>query len=179
MWSWLGPALASAKTCRALAEELLKSQSEVVLDAALLHSLKPAKSRTGPPILLPHAGELSSLLDCRDEEIDEDPLGCGLRAASLYNAIVLVKGVTSHVVAPDGRAWIYKGALPASAFRAAVIRLRESSAACSRAARHRCTALLWGVLLHGEAGEALTKKVGPIGFLAREIPDELPALLAR
>jgi NAD(P)H-hydrate repair Nnr-like enzyme with NAD(P)H-hydrate dehydratase domain len=41
------------------------------------------------------------------------------------------------------------------------------------------TALLWGVLLHGEAGEALAAKVGPIGFLAREIPDEIPALLPR
>ena len=41
------------------------------------------------------------------------------------------------------------------------------------------TALLWSVLLHGEAGEALARKVGPIGFLAREIPDEIPALLPR
>ena len=41
------------------------------------------------------------------------------------------------------------------------------------------TALLWGVLLHGEAGEVLSRKVGPVGFLARQIPDEIPALLAR
>ena len=41
------------------------------------------------------------------------------------------------------------------------------------------TALLWGVLLHGEAGELLSTKVGPVGFFAREIPDEIPALLAR
>jgi NAD(P)H-hydrate repair Nnr-like enzyme with NAD(P)H-hydrate dehydratase domain len=41
------------------------------------------------------------------------------------------------------------------------------------------TALLWAVLLHGEAGETLARKVGPIGFLAHEIPDEIPALLAR
>lgn len=174
-----GPGLASAKTCRALAEELLKSQSEVVLDAAPLHSLKPAKSRTGPPILLPHAGELSSLLDCRDEEIDEDPLGCGLRAASLYNAIVLVKGVTSHVVAPDGRAWIYKGGAPGLGVSGSGDALAEIVGGLLARGAAPLTALLWGVLLHGEAGEALTKKVGPIGFLAREIPDELPALLAR
>ena len=41
------------------------------------------------------------------------------------------------------------------------------------------TALLWGVWIHGEAGAALARKVGPIGFLAREIPDEIPALLPR
>ena len=38
-------------------------------------------------------------------------------------------------------------------------------------------ALLWGVWLHGEAGRALASKVGPLGFLAREIAAEVPALL--
>ncbi|HEY7006609.1 MAG TPA: hypothetical protein VH392_09025 [Sphingomicrobium sp.] len=38
-------------------------------------------------------------------------------------------------------------------------------------------ALLWAVWLHGEAGAQLAKKVGPVGFLAREIADEIPALL--
>jgi NAD(P)H-hydrate repair Nnr-like enzyme with NAD(P)H-hydrate dehydratase domain len=41
------------------------------------------------------------------------------------------------------------------------------------------TALLWGVWLHGEAGASLSKKVGMIGFLAREISAEVPALLAK
>ena len=38
-------------------------------------------------------------------------------------------------------------------------------------------ALLWAVWLHGEAGRALSEKVGALGFLAREIPGEIPALL--
>jgi NAD(P)H-hydrate repair Nnr-like enzyme with NAD(P)H-hydrate dehydratase domain len=33
------------------------------------------------------------------------------------------------------------------------------------------------VWLHGRAGAALMRKVGPIGFLAREIADEVPALM--
>ena len=40
-------------------------------------------------------------------------------------------------------------------------------------------ALLWAVWLHGETGAALARKVAPIGFLAREIADEIPALLPR
>jgi NAD(P)H-hydrate repair Nnr-like enzyme with NAD(P)H-hydrate dehydratase domain len=35
------------------------------------------------------------------------------------------------------------------------------------------------VWLHGEAGASLARKIGPIGFLAREIPNEIPALLPR
>ena len=39
------------------------------------------------------------------------------------------------------------------------------------------TATLRGVWLHGEAGRILTERVGRVGFLAREIPDEVPGLL--
>ena len=40
-------------------------------------------------------------------------------------------------------------------------------------------ALLWSVWLHGEAGASLARKIGPIGFFAREIAGEIPALLAK
>ena len=39
------------------------------------------------------------------------------------------------------------------------------------------TATLWGVYLHGEAGRILTRDVGRVGFLAREILDRVPGLL--
>ena len=39
-------------------------------------------------------------------------------------------------------------------------------------------AAAWGVWLHGEAGTALAGKVGPIGFLARELLAEVPRLMA-
>ena len=35
----------------------------------------------------------------------------------------------------------------------------------------------WGVLLHGRAGEALARRQGPLGYLAREIAAEVPALI--
>jgi NAD(P)H-hydrate repair Nnr-like enzyme with NAD(P)H-hydrate dehydratase domain len=38
-------------------------------------------------------------------------------------------------------------------------------------------AAIWGVFLHGEAGSQLAKKVGSLGFLAREIPDLIPKLM--
>jgi NAD(P)H-hydrate repair Nnr-like enzyme with NAD(P)H-hydrate dehydratase domain len=38
-------------------------------------------------------------------------------------------------------------------------------------------AAVWGVYLHGAAGDALTKRVGRIGFLARELLAEIPRLM--
>jgi NAD(P)H-hydrate repair Nnr-like enzyme with NAD(P)H-hydrate dehydratase domain len=40
------------------------------------------------------------------------------------------------------------------------------------------TATLWGVYLHGEAGRLLSGDVGRIGFLARELLDQVPGLMA-
>jgi hydroxyethylthiazole kinase-like uncharacterized protein yjeF len=177
-----GPGMAEAKTDAALAEQLLKSPACIVLDAALLHSLKRGgaeERKGGLPILLPHAGELSSLLDCDEQEVDDDPIGCGIRAAKAYQAIVLVKGVTSHVVTPDGKAWTYGGGASGLGVSGSGDALAGIVGGMLARGAEPLTALLWAVLLHGEAGEALARKVGPIGFLAREIPDEIPSLLAR
>ena len=172
--------MASGPTCAAIAAALLKAPAHLILDAALLHALEPVETpRASLPVLLPHAGELSSLLDCSEEEIAADPLHCGRRAAELYGALVLVKGVTSHVVTPDSRAWCFEGGAPGLGVSGSGDVL--AGIVCGLLARgaEPLTALLWSVLLHGEAGENLARKVGPLGFLAREIPGELPELLGR
>ena len=177
-----GPGMAASATCADLADALLESSASVVLDAALLHSLRPVergKTRRTTPVLLPHSGELSSLLDCSEAEIEADPIGCGIRAAELHQAIVLVKGVTSHVVTPDGRAWAYRGGAPGLGVSGSGDTLAGIVGGLIARGADPLTALLWSVLLHGEAGAALSKRVGPIGFLAREIPDEIPRLLER
>jgi ADP-dependent NAD(P)H-hydrate dehydratase len=178
-----GPGMAQAQTCEALAEAVLASSASVALDAALLHSLRPfdaAKRGSGQvPVLLPHSGELASLLDCNESEIDLDPIGCGLEAAERYQANILVKGITSHVVTPDGRAWTYRGGSPGLGVSGSGDTLAGIVGGLLARGADPLTALLWSVLLHGEAGEALAKRVGPIGFLAREIPGEIPALLDR
>jgi NAD(P)H-hydrate repair Nnr-like enzyme with NAD(P)H-hydrate dehydratase domain len=35
------------------------------------------------------------------------------------------------------------------------------------------------VFLHGAAGNALARKIGRIGYLARELLDEIPAIMNR
>ena len=82
----------------------------------MLHVLPECEQRAReariPPILLPHSGELASLLGCSPEEVEADPLAAGRRCAERYRALVLVKGVQSHVVTPDGSAWLYIGGGP-------------------------------------------------------------------
>ncbi|QIK78892.1 NAD(P)H-hydrate dehydratase [Sphingomonas piscis] len=178
-----GPGMEASEACRTIGEALLASPAQLVLDAALLHSLQPLGEAERPaerrPILLPHSGELASLLDCNEERIEADPIGCGIRAAKLYRALVLVKGSISHVVTPEGGCWTYAGGAPGLGVSGSGDTLAGIVGGLLARGADPLTALLWGVWLHGEAGAALAHKVGPIGFLAREIPGEIPALLPR
>lgn len=178
-----GPGMEHGAVCKAIADALLASAARLVLDAALLHSLSPLEAsmrdERSLPVLLPHHGELASLLDVDEAEVAADPLACGHRAAQLYQSHVLVKGVTSHVVSPDGRSWIYRGGVPGLGVSGSGDTLAGIVGGLISRGADPLTALLWGVLLHGEAGESLARKVGQVGFLAREIPGEIPALLAR
>ena len=173
-----GPGMASGKACERLAVGLLRSGAHLALDAAVLHALEPTQSEQ-VPVLLPHAGELASLLDCDEEEIEADAIGCGLGAARRYRAIVLVKGVDSHVVTPEGEAWKYTGGAPGLGVSGSGDVLAGIVGGLLARGADPLNALLWAVWIHGEAGAALAKKVGPIGFLAREIADEIPAFLPR
>jgi NAD(P)H-hydrate repair Nnr-like enzyme with NAD(P)H-hydrate dehydratase domain len=40
-------------------------------------------------------------------------------------------------------------------------------------------AAAWGVRLHALAGESLAERYGPVGYLARELAAEVPALMDR
>lgn len=178
-----GPGMEQSPVCQAVAGALLESPAKLVLDAAFLHCLSPRqrkrRQRPEAPILLPHSGELASLLDCEEGEIDADPIGCGLRAAELFRANVLVKGIVSHVVTPAGEVWTYRGGTPGLGVSGSGDTLAGIVGGLLARGADPLAALLWGVWLHGEAGAALAIKVGPIGFLARQIPDEIPALLPR
>lgn len=178
-----GPGMTPGATCKRIADVLIGSPARLALDAALLHSLSPLEAngldRDTPPVLLPHSGELASLLDCDEDEIADQPIRCGHRAAQLYRSLVLVKGVTSHVVHPDGRSWTFTGGAPGLGVSGSGDVLAGIVGGLLSRGAEPLAALLWGVWLHGEAGAALAKKIAPIGFLAREIADEVPALLPR
>jgi ADP-dependent NAD(P)H-hydrate dehydratase len=176
-----GPGVKRSDLCRRLAHALLESDAALALDVALLETLEPSHERdldrSSTPILLPNAGELATLLDCEPERVEDDPIGCGKQAARIYRSIVLVKGVISLVVTPDGDCWTYEGGAPGLGVSGSGDVLAGIVGGLLARGAEPLNALLWAVSLHGEAGARLAKKVGPIGFLAREIAGEIPGLL--
>lgn len=176
-----GPGLAPGKANWRLVAALCDAGVGLVLDAELLRVLPECRQlivAASQPVLLPHSGELAALLGCSEAQVEIDPLATGLQCARRYNAVTLVKGRQSHVVTPDGHAWLYKGGSPGLAVSGSGDVLAGIVGGLRARGADALTALLWGVWLHGEAGARLGKACGHVGFLAREIPGEVPGLMA-
>lgn len=107
------------------------------------------------------------------------PLRCARAAAKIYRAVVALKGADTVVAAPDGKAWRYTGGDVGLATSGSGDVLAGIIAGLAARGADATTAALWGVYLHGEAGNALASRQGRIGFLARELSAELPALMER
>jgi NAD(P)H-hydrate epimerase len=71
----------------------------VVLDADALWELEPF-TRSAPTVLTPHSGELGRLLGTDARAVDAHRLASARRAASLFGAVVLLKGADTIVASP-------------------------------------------------------------------------------
>jgi hydroxyethylthiazole kinase-like uncharacterized protein yjeF len=176
-----GPGMRGNKSTEALAAALVGNGGPLVLDAALLHALparrEEVKQAGCPTILLPHAGEMASLLGCDEQEIEADPAAAGRTCAERYNSVTLVKGVHSHVVTPDGQVFRYEGGGPGLGVSGSGDTLAGIVGGLLARGADPLTAVLWGVWCHGEAGRRLGERIGTLGYLAREIPGEVPGIL--
>jgi ADP-dependent NAD(P)H-hydrate dehydratase len=179
----IGCGLRHGRSLDALIDALLGCGAGVplVLDAAVLGSLAERAQRLkawrGGAVLLPHAGEMARLLRCKREEIAAGPLSAARRAAASFGAVAVLKGEYSHIAAPGGAVFRYKGGgvgLATSGSGDALAGI--VGGLCARGA-DPLTAALWGVYLHGEAGRRLGVQVGRLGFLARELADLVPQLM--
>lgn len=175
-----GPGVRPSPACRGIAAALLATDAPLALDVAMLEALQPPrKPRPITPVLLPDQDELAALLDCEEAEVEADPLTCGLRAAERHRAVVHVKGPTAYVISPAGEIWEHRSSAPGLGVSGSGDVLAGIVGGLLARRAEPLNALLWAVWLHGQAGVSLTQKIGPAGFLAREIADEVAAVLPR
>jgi len=179
----VGPGLIEDGPTTKLAVQLLEALpgASFILDAAAVCGLAPhadvVRRHGGRVVITPHAGEMAQLLDRSRDAVEADPLDAALAAADLLGVVVVMKGAKTWIVDPQGARWLYEGGgigLATSGSGDALAGIVVGMLARGLAPM---AAALWGVFLHGEAGRRLAASVGPMGFLAREIPGEVPRLL--
>ena len=181
----LGPGMDAGRPQRRLATRLLEGVPTVpaVVDAGALpfrdEAAAFARAAAGRTVLTPHAGEMAAILGREKDAILADPLGAAREAAAIFHSVVVMKGATTFVVSPDGTAWRHDGGVAGLGTSGSGDVLAGAIGGLLARGAAPVVAALWGVVLHAEAGADMAAAGAPLGFLARELPDRLPFVLAR
>jgi ADP-dependent NAD(P)H-hydrate dehydratase len=179
----LGPGITSPDAAVALLREIVPklSHQAVIVDALgsayvtsdveCLHHLESTAVLTVNP------SEIAHCLDIDQDEVDEDPLAATLELARRARAVVLCGGSDKYVANPQGKAWwVSEGGPGLGISGSGDVQAGLVAGLLTRGAEPE-QAAIWGAWLHGRSGEVLAESVGPLGFLARELPAVVPGLL--
>jgi NAD(P)H-hydrate repair Nnr-like enzyme with NAD(P)H-hydrate dehydratase domain len=111
------------------------------------------------------------------DDIEADGCAKAQVAARRWNAVVALKGAATFIAAPDGRLWRHDGGNVGLAISGSGDTLAGIIAGLAARGASLEQAGAWGVALHARAGEQLAARIGPLGYLAREIAAEVPMLM--
>ncbi len=180
----VGPGMSSGRSANGLLAPIIRHLREdavLVLDAAAILALKDEDSLLhslgGRAALTPHAGEMAALLEIDKRDVETDAAGVARLAAERFGAVVALKGAESWIAAPDGALHHYSGGTVGLATSGSGDTLAGIVAGLAARGAPAPLAASWAVFLHGSAGRALEKRMGTVGFLARELLDEVPRLM--
>jgi hydroxyethylthiazole kinase-like uncharacterized protein yjeF len=149
----------------------------LILDAGAMCIARDGWRFEQAVLLTPHAGELAGLTGAAKEAVNAAPEAAAREAAQRWQAIVALKGALTVIAAPDGRQWLHQGGNTGLAISGSGDVLAGLMAGLAARGATLEQAAAWGVALHAMAGEQLSLRHGPLGYLAREISAEVPALL--
>jgi len=183
----IGPGMQSSGWLTRYVAALARTASTLVVDAGAINALAGFKvggrrdgngsRETTQCIVTPHAGEMAKLMKLEREYVEANACEVAMTFARTRNAVVALKGARTFIAEPGGRVWLHARGNVGLAVSgsgdclAGIIGgLAARGASCAQAA-------VWGVALHGLAGARLTAHYGPLGALAREIPNYIPALM--
>jgi hydroxyethylthiazole kinase-like uncharacterized protein yjeF len=178
----VGPGMEVAPATRQLADHLMHASRALFvldaggLDAALLGRLGRSRGPRGV-IMTPQHDEMASMLDLDVAEVSARPLELALEFAKHSGVVLVLKAAETYVATPDGDAWVNREGSVGLGTSGSGDVLSGLIAGLAARGASGAQAAAWGVYLHARAGAALEKKMGPVGYLAREIAAEVPALM--
>lgn len=123
-------------------------------------------------ILTPHPGEMKRLL--KVEELGDDSIQVTIDAAKAWGQVVVLKGATTIIAAPDGRCHIHTEGNPALATAGTGDVLAGAIAGLLAQGLSLFDAATVGVYLHAAAGERVRESMGDAGALASDLLPRLP-----
>ena len=178
----VGPGIGTAaSTGRLLARLIEESPVPMVIDADGLNLIAAdtaVLSRCNAPMVLtPHPGEMARLCGLSTARVQEDRIGHARNFAQQYGVHLVLKGAATVVARPDGTVFLNATGNPGMAtggmgdvLTGLIAGLIAQGVEISLAARA-------AVYLHGLAADRLQSQKAPVGYLATEVMDTLPAAI--
>jgi hydroxyethylthiazole kinase-like uncharacterized protein yjeF len=177
-----GPGLADP----AAAQALLGAVAPLVDTALVLDALGSAYLTEHPEglhhldgrvVLTVNPDELARTAHCERDDVEADPVAVAACVAERSRVVVLCGGTSKHVVSPDGRTWVVEGGGPGLGVSGSGDTQAGIVGGLLARGADPCQAAVWGAFVHARVGERLAAEVGTLGYLAREVPPRVPAVL--
>jgi ADP-dependent NAD(P)H-hydrate dehydratase len=177
----IGPGLMDETGTSAFVAALLPlfTQVPVVLDALAMDAIRNLGPLAQPVLVTPHAGEMAHLTGQEKEAVLADPESAALQAASRWKAVIALKGAATLIATPDAGRWRHEAGHPGLATSGSGDVLSGLIVGLAARGAPLEQACAWGVVLHALAGQALARQQGSLGYLARELPAQVPALMEK
>jgi hydroxyethylthiazole kinase-like uncharacterized protein yjeF len=187
----IGPGLGPAQEDNGVwvvVERILAEAPPVVVDADALNAAPEmlhaslARRQPRPSVITPHPGEMARLrrgasLPEISGNDDETRLRIAHEYARLTGAVVVLKGYRTVVCTSD-QARVNTTGNPGMATGGMGDVLTGLIAALLGQGLSAYDAARLGVYVHGLAADRCEKKIAPLGYVAREVADAVPAALA-
>ena len=178
----LGPGFMDPDVADELVGEVVPGlEGTVVLDALASAYVTGDPERVGrlgaTVVLTVNPSELAACLEVDEDEVEDDLASHATLLARRTQAVVVCGGPVKFVAHEDDLWRVEAGNAGLGTAGSGDVQAGIVTGLLGRGAG-ATQAAVWGAYLHAAAGDALADRVGPVGFLARELPGELPALLA-
>lgn len=178
-----GPGLVDPEHAVTLLERVLpRAGAGLVLDglgsAYLTACPDGLRHLDGRAVLTANPVELARVAGTTTEEVTGDPVAVAASVARRSRVVVLCGGTVKHLVTPDGDAWAVEGGGPGlAASGSGDVQAGIVAGLLARGAGP-AQAAAWAGYVHARCGERLAAGIGTLGYLARELPEQVPAVLA-
>jgi ADP-dependent NAD(P)H-hydrate dehydratase len=180
----IGPGMTDPDATRKMLDEALPGvpdETGLVLDALALTCgalTQDLLTRFGGRVVItPNGAEMKRILESLEDGSGEDEEGLAL-ASHVARVLGVVVAYEGSVATPDGRCWTDGTGNPGlgtsgsgDVLAGVVVGLLARGADPDQAA-------VWSVHIHGQAGDRLSASVGRLGYLASELLEQVPHLLA-
>ena len=109
--------------------------------------------------------------------MNDDPLRTALRLVDELGVVVALKGPTTYTCTPDGRAFADPAGNVGLGTSGSGDVVAGAIGGLAARGADPLQAAVFGIHVHAVAGDRLAERVGPLGYLARELSAEFPEIL--